>query len=71
MKRYAVVMEEGPTSWGAHVPDLPMCFATGATREEVRALIEQGIRLYLESLRSDGVEAPVAKTFVEEVEVAA
>jgi predicted RNase H-like HicB family nuclease len=71
MRRYAVIIEQGPTSWGAHVPDLPVCFATGATREEVRARIEEGIRLYLDSLRSDGMDAPAARTFVEVVEVAA
>ena len=32
--RYLVVVEEGPTSFGAYVPDLPGCVAAGETREE-------------------------------------
>jgi len=31
----AVLIELGPTSVGATVPDLPGCFAVGRTREEV------------------------------------
>lgn len=27
--RYMVVIEEGPTSYGAYVPDLPGCIAAG------------------------------------------
>jgi hypothetical protein len=29
--RYSVVYEQGDTSWGAYVPDLPGCVAVGAT----------------------------------------
>jgi len=27
--RYAIVIEKGETSYGAHVPDLPGCVAVG------------------------------------------
>lgn len=33
--RYAIVIEQGPTSFGAYVPDLPGCVAAAETREEV------------------------------------
>ena len=36
--RYLVVVEEGPTSFGAYVPDLPGCIAAGETKEEVLTL---------------------------------
>jgi hypothetical protein len=39
--KYAVLIERGPTSFGATVPDLPGCVAVGATREAVAALIEE------------------------------
>jgi predicted RNase H-like HicB family nuclease len=32
--RYLVVIEEGATSFGAYVPDLPGCVAAGKTRVE-------------------------------------
>jgi hypothetical protein len=41
MMRYMVVVEQGATSWGAHVPDLPGCVAVGETRVEVLQLIRE------------------------------
>ncbi|MCG8623871.1 MAG: type II toxin-antitoxin system HicB family antitoxin, partial [Proteobacteria bacterium] len=52
--KYAVVIEKGHTSYGAHVPDLPGCVAAAETRDEVCALIHEAIRLYLEALEEDG-----------------
>ena len=48
--KYAVVIERGPTSFGAHVPDLPGCVAVGGTKAEVLVLIREAIELYLEVL---------------------
>ena len=47
---YAVIIEKGPTSFGAHVPDLPGCVAAAETREEVYALILQAIEMYVAAL---------------------
>ena len=33
--RYAVIVEEGENSFGAHVPDLPGCVAVADTKKEV------------------------------------
>ena len=51
--RYAVVIEKGPTSYGAHVPDLPACVAAAETRDEVRALIREANELYVETLEEE------------------
>jgi predicted RNase H-like HicB family nuclease len=32
---YLVVIEKGPKSYGAYVPDLPGCVAVGESRREV------------------------------------
>ena len=56
--QYAVVIEKGPTSYGAHVPDLPGCVAAAETREEVSALIREAIQLYIEELKRDGLPVP-------------
>ncbi len=32
--RYAIVIEKGPTSYGAYVPDLPGCVAVAKTASE-------------------------------------
>jgi hypothetical protein len=37
--QYLVVIERGPSSYGAYVPDLPGCVAVGESREEVEGLI--------------------------------
>ena len=48
--RYLVVVEKGPTSFGAYVPDLPGCIAVGETREEVLQSIHEAIEFHLEGL---------------------
>lgn len=55
---YLVVIEEGATSFGAYVPDLPGCVAVGATRDEVRTLIQEAIEFQIEGLRADGQPVP-------------
>ena len=62
--KYAVVIEKGPTSYGAHVPDLPGCVAVGESVREVRRLIREAIALHLRLLRESGEEIPPATTEV-------
>ena len=58
MRRYTVIIERGPTSYGAYVPDLPGCIAAGETREEVEQLIRAAIEEHLELLRASGDPIP-------------
>jgi predicted RNase H-like HicB family nuclease len=67
--KYAVIIERGPTSFGASVPDLPGCVAVGATRAEVERLIQEAIVLHLDGLRRDGVAVPDPQTQVTTVDV--
>ena len=67
--KYAVVIERGPTSWGASVPDLPGCVAVADTREDVERLIEDAIALHLDGLRADGLPVPEPQTQVAIVDV--
>ena len=66
---YVVVIEQGPTSFGAYVPDLPGCIAVGETHEEVVELIRETIELHIESLRENGEPVPSPHSFVEKVAV--
>ena len=61
---YLVVVEKGPSSYGAYVPDLPGCVAAAETRREVRKLIREGIQLHIRALRESGepVPAPTSKS---------
>ncbi len=67
--RYAIVIEKGPTSVGAYVPDLPGCVAVGKSAAEVRKLIAEAIPLHLEGLREDGLPTPLPASECEYVEV--
>jgi predicted RNase H-like HicB family nuclease len=49
--RYAVIIEKGPESYGAYVPDLPGCVAAGATRDEVMTLIQEAMTFHIEGLK--------------------
>ena len=67
--QYTVIIEEGPTSWGAYVPDLPGCVAVGETRAEALELIREAIEFYLEGLREQGEPIPEPHSYGEVVEV--
>ena len=69
--KYAVIVEEGDTSFGAHVPDLPGCVAVAETRQEVLELIQEAIEFHLEGLRQDGQPIPPPSSSVEYVEIRA
>jgi len=55
---YVVIFEEGDTSFGAYVPDLPGCVAVAQTKDEVAHLIKEAIELHIESLRENGEPVP-------------
>ncbi len=55
---FMVVFEQGPTTVGAYVPDLPGCVAVGATHEEAHRLITEAIQMHLEGMREDGEPLP-------------
>jgi predicted RNase H-like HicB family nuclease len=61
--KYAVVIERGPMSYGAHVPDLPGCVAVGETKAEVCGLIREAIELYIEELEGEGQPVPAPQAY--------
>jgi len=67
--KYMVVIEEGDTSYGAHVPDLPGCIAVGQSREEVLRLIREAIEFHIEGLKEAGEPVPVPSSVSEYVDV--
>lgn len=71
MSQYAVIYEQGPTSWGAWVPDLPGCVAAGDSRGEVEQLIGEAIAAHIESLREHGETVPQPSSTAGAIEVPA
>jgi predicted RNase H-like HicB family nuclease len=69
---YLVVIEKGPKSYGAYVPDLPGCVAVGESRREVLKLIREAVSLHIEAMREAGevVPAPTSKSELIEVDAA-
>jgi predicted RNase H-like HicB family nuclease len=67
--KYAVVIEKGPQSYGAYVPDLPGCVAAAKTLAEVKKLIAEAIEFHIEGLREAGQDVPEPSSLCEYVEV--
>ena len=60
MKRQYLVRidKDVDSDWGASVPDLPGCVATGKTIDVALRRIESAIELHLRGLREDGIRVP-------------
>lgn len=67
--RYMVIIEQGETSFGAYVPDLPGCIAAGDTEQEVLELIQEAIEFHLEGLKDDGIKIPSPHSYSQFVEI--
>jgi predicted RNase H-like HicB family nuclease len=67
--KYTVIYEQGPTSWGAYVPDLPGVITVGDSRDEVERLIHEAIELHLEGLRDEGLPVPPPACFAGVIEI--
>ena len=66
--QYLVVIEQGPSSFGAYVPDLPGCVAVGESRAEVTRLIHEAIQFHLDGMKEDGLPIPQPHSYGELVE---
>ena len=55
---YKVIIENGGTSWGAYVPDLPGCTAVASTRARVEQLIREAVEEHVALLRERGDPVP-------------
>ncbi len=61
MKRtYLVLLEKGPTSYGAYAPDVPGCGTLGDTSEEALTNIREALQLHLEAMSEVAEPLPEA-----------
>ena len=67
--KYTVIIEKGPHSYGAYVPDLPGCVAVAESEEEVKTLIKEAIEFHIEGMKLDSKRIPKAKIKTFEMEV--
>ncbi|KOR31643.1 hypothetical protein TI05_12305 [Achromatium sp. WMS3] len=68
---YMVVIEKGPNSFGAYVPDLPGCIAAAETEEEIIELIQESIEFHLEGIKEQGIHLPQANSYSKLIEIRA
>jgi predicted RNase H-like HicB family nuclease len=71
MRKYVVIIERGPTSYGAYVPDLPGCVSVGETQAEVEVLIREAIDFHIRGMLEDGLPIPEPTSISRMVEVGA
>lgn len=67
--KYAYVVERGPTSWGAYVPDLPGCIAVGKSYASVSRMIQKAAQFHIEGLVAAGLPVPKPSSRTDELEV--
>ena len=62
--KYLVIYEREGRSYGAFVPDLPGCVATGRSLTTVKKRIREAITLHIEDLlaRGERLPAPAAES---------
>lgn len=68
--RFAVVIERAGNNYGAYVPDLPGCVATGVTIEETEAEIRSAIAFHIDGSIEDGLPVPPSTAHARYVEIA-
>ena len=52
------INKDADSDWGASVPDLPGCVATGKTLDAAIRRIQGAIELHLRGMREDGLKPP-------------
>ncbi len=63
MDKYLVIIERTESgTFGAYSPDLPGCFATGQTMEDVERRMLNAMRGHIAFLREEGKEVPKPMT---------
>jgi len=66
---YVVIYEKSGAGWAAYVPDLPGVVTTGATKTEVRSLIQEAIEFHLDGLKEDRLPIPEPSSEAEVISI--
>jgi predicted RNase H-like HicB family nuclease len=55
------INKDTDSDWGASVPDLPGCVATGKTIDSALRRIQVAVKLHLRGLHEDGIKPPLPR----------
>lgn len=69
MLRIPIIIEQGTENYSAYVPDLPGCVSTGRSIDEVKANMQEAIRMHLEGMREDGEPIPTSYSLAEYIDI--
>jgi predicted RNase H-like HicB family nuclease len=58
MVRVLVIIEKGPTSYGAYAPDIPGIIGLGDTAEEALQSMKESLQIYDEYLKDERLPLP-------------
>jgi predicted RNase H-like HicB family nuclease len=56
--KYLIMIEKVNQNYGAYVPDLPGCVASGKTADDTRKALKEAINMHLKGLVADGLPIP-------------
>jgi len=66
---YTVIYEKSRTGWGAYLPDLPGCVATGRTLPLTKRRIREAMALHIQGMQEDGQRVPRPRALADVVEI--
>ena len=69
MAHILVIIEKGPTSYGAYSPDVPGCVAVGDMREEVEQLMREALQSHLQLMQEERLPLPESHTEAEYMDI--
>ena len=67
--KFAIIIEKGPTNYGAYAPDIPGCIGLGPTPEAARQDLINGLAAHLRLMADDGDPMPTPASSVDHVDV--
>ncbi len=67
--KYAIIIEEGESNYGAYAPDIPGCIGLGSTPERARKDLLDGLAGHLRLMAQDGDAMPTASSTVDYIDV--
>ena len=70
MTEYLLILEHGPTSWGAYAPDVLGCIAVEDTRESVKQIFQEALQSHLDWMHEDGDPIPDPRAEADTVTIA-
>ena len=67
---YTVILEQGEDGgWGAYVPDLPGCYSSADTYEQILSNVQEAIAGHIRVLREAGEPIPEPRSIAQTIDI--